>query len=89
MAKPVVGTATGGIPEMLKEGTGLLAPPRQPDALARALIELLSDAALRRRLGQAARRRVERDFYEARLAEQVSEVYERLIQRPARETAAN
>jgi len=83
--KPVVGTITGGIPEMLVEGTGLLAPPREPAALAGALITLLSDASLRRRLGEAARRRVERDFYEGRLAEQVSEVYRAVVGSEARQ----
>jgi glycosyltransferase involved in cell wall biosynthesis len=59
---PVVTTACGGVPEMvLQERTGLLVPPDQPSALA-AAVRRLMDARLRRRLGTAARKHVERRF---------------------------
>ncbi len=48
---PVVATAGGGISEMVDhERTGLLTPPREPEALAQAIIRLLRDAELRRSL---------------------------------------
>jgi glycosyltransferase involved in cell wall biosynthesis len=59
---PVVGTAVGGIPELLEDGTGLLVQPRDPNALAGALGTLAGDVELRRRLGRQGRERVERDF---------------------------
>jgi len=60
---PLVATHVGGFPEMVTTGeNGLLVPPRDPAALAAALIRLLGDATLRRRMGAAARARVERDF---------------------------
>ncbi len=44
--KPVAGTTAGGIPEVVVDGdTGLLVPPRDPAALAAAIIRLLSDRA--------------------------------------------
>jgi glycosyltransferase involved in cell wall biosynthesis len=47
---PVVATSVGGIPSALRDGTdGLLVPPRDPDALAGALVKLL-DPAVRERL---------------------------------------
>jgi glycosyltransferase involved in cell wall biosynthesis len=53
--RAVIGAAEGGIPELIaSEHTGLLVPARQPEALASALIRLLSDAPLRQRLEQAA-----------------------------------
>ncbi|MBC7292254.1 MAG: glycosyltransferase [Actinotalea sp.] len=56
--RPLVGTAVGGLLDSVQHGvTGLLVPPRDPDALARALRELLDDPAARRRMGAAARRR--------------------------------
>ena len=59
---PVVGTETGGIPELLRDGAGILVPPGNPEALADALQELAGDASLRARLGAAGRRRVEEEF---------------------------
>jgi glycosyltransferase involved in cell wall biosynthesis len=57
--RPLVGTAVGGLLDSVQHGvTGLLVPPRDPGALARALRALLDDPAGRRRMGAAARRRV-------------------------------
>ncbi len=53
---PVVGTAVGGVPEVVSDGVdGLLVPPGEADALAEALDRLMSDHDLRLRLGDAAR----------------------------------
>lgn len=55
---PVVAAAAGAVPEVVPDGeVGVLVPPRDPEALAAALVRLLSDADLRRRLGEAGRRR--------------------------------
>jgi glycosyltransferase involved in cell wall biosynthesis len=59
-ALPCVSTAVGGIPEMLADGCGLLAPAGDCDTLASALLQLAGDADLRSRMGQSARRKVER-----------------------------
>ncbi|MBW2253271.1 MAG: glycosyltransferase [Deltaproteobacteria bacterium] len=57
---PVVATEVGGIPELVRQGTtGHLVPPEDSPALAKALVTLLEDADLRRRMGQAARRDAE------------------------------
>lgn len=53
---PVIATAVGGVPNLLHDA-GLLVPPRDPRELARALVALATDAALRTRLADAARRR--------------------------------
>jgi glycosyltransferase involved in cell wall biosynthesis len=55
----VVGSRVGGIPDLVEDGkTGLLVPPGDPDALADALVRVLSDRALAARLGEAAREAV-------------------------------
>lgn len=59
MGVPVVATRVSGIPELVEDGrTGLLAPPRDPAALAAALERLHRDPALAARLGAAGRARV-------------------------------
>src|SRR5881396_3059495 len=51
---PVVATAVGGIPEIVKDGvTGRLVPPGEPDALARAILEMISDTERAHIMAQA------------------------------------
>jgi len=75
---PIVGSAVGGVPTAVREGiNGLLVPPEDPVALAGALEKLLSDPQLRRRMGEAGRKRYETDF----TAGQMTRRYERLYLR--------
>jgi colanic acid/amylovoran biosynthesis glycosyltransferase len=55
---PVAATTTGGVPELVRPGTGLLVPPGDPVALADALQTLLQSGTLREQLGDAGRQRV-------------------------------
>jgi colanic acid/amylovoran biosynthesis glycosyltransferase len=60
---PVVATPVTGIPELVDDGrTGILVPERDPDALARALRQLLENEAKAEALVRPARRRVEHSF---------------------------
>ena len=53
LRRPVVASAVGGIPEMIEDGlTGLLVPPRDPEALATAIVRLLRDHSLADTLGR-------------------------------------
>jgi L-malate glycosyltransferase len=52
--RPVVATAVGGTPELLR-GRGMLVPPAQPGALADAIQQVLDDRLLASRLGESAR----------------------------------
>lgn len=82
---PLVGTQHAGIPEIVRDGeTGLTVPERAPEALARALDEILSSAALRGRCGAAARRLVERQFAIEKQARTLEELYDEvaLLKRP-------
>ena len=61
---------SGAFPEVIRDGeTGLLVPPDDPEALAKALQRLIADAELRRRLGDAARAHVAKDFTVERMAD--------------------
>lgn len=60
---PVVSTAVDGIPEaVLDERTGLLVPPRDPAALAEAIVRVLADPERARMMGEAGRERIARCF---------------------------
>jgi glycosyltransferase involved in cell wall biosynthesis len=60
---PVVATGISAIPELVVEGeTGLLVPPAEPEKMARALIQLLTDIPLRKQVIEAARKRVLQTF---------------------------
>jgi glycosyltransferase involved in cell wall biosynthesis len=55
MRIPVVATDTGGIPDIVEDGkTGLLVPPRDPEALAGAILRLLADDRLRENIAKSA-----------------------------------
>ena len=80
MAKPVVATDAGGVPEIVIHGeTGLLVPPGQPKALADAALTLLSDPAGAARLGLAGRQRAEEFFSLSRHIEAVEAIYAELL----------
>jgi glycosyltransferase involved in cell wall biosynthesis len=73
-AIPVVATETGGIPELIGDGAGLLVQPANPQALADALTKLAGSAALRRSLGLNGRKRVEQSF-------EISKMVKELVRR--------
>jgi starch synthase len=90
---PVVGTATGGIPEVVDDGvTGRLVPidqaqdgtgtPLDPDRfvadLAATLAEVVSDPVAAKRMGEAGRARAERDFSWSAIADRTTEIYRSL-----------
>lgn len=91
---PVVGTATGGIPEVIVDGeTGRLVPieqvqdgtgtPTDPEGfvrdLAAALTEVVGDPERAARMGEAGRRRAEREFSWTAIAEQTRGIYRSLL----------
>lgn len=77
---PVAATAAGGIPELIDDGVdGLLVPPRDPEALAHALLRLVRDAPVRRCLGEAAAAKARRRFGAARMAADHHELYRSVL----------
>ena len=86
MGKPVIATAVGGIPEIVTSGVnGLLIPPEDPAALAKALVQVLGDPGSARRLGEEGRRLVEKEYTVEKMAEKVYRVYQQVYERKQRE----
>jgi alpha-maltose-1-phosphate synthase len=78
----VVGSRTGGIPEVVADGqTGLLVPPGEPGPLAAALNALISDPDRAEAMGQAGRKRAVAEFGWAAIAAQTAALYAELVTR--------
>jgi starch synthase len=76
MARAIVATTIGGIPEVVEDGiTGLLIPPRDPESLAGKVEMLLDDPALRSRLGQAAHDEIEKQHSLDAMGERLLALY--------------
>ena len=74
--KPVVATTAGGMPEVVEDGeSGLLVPPRDDRALARAIIRLLKDEPLRQRMGAAGMSLANSRFSAERMVAETLDVY--------------
>ena len=70
----------GGTPEMVTNGeTGFVVERKNEDQLAEALLKLLRDPALRTRMGEAGRRRVQAHFNPARMCRDMVEVYRAVL----------
>ena len=79
--KPVIVTNVGSIPEIVDDGiTGFIVPPRNPDALADAIVKLLKDEKLRMQMGENAYKKLKRDLSWDKIAEKTIEVYKKAIE---------
>ncbi|MBN2119682.1 MAG: glycosyltransferase family 4 protein [Candidatus Omnitrophica bacterium] len=80
MGLPVVATAVGGVPEVVKDGiTGILVNARDPKALAEAIIKILDDNSLRRHMSEEAKKFVKDKFSLEQMIEKISRLYEELL----------
>jgi glycosyltransferase involved in cell wall biosynthesis len=80
MQRPIVNTNVGGPSETILDGvTGYLVPPRDSRAIARRVVSLLRDPALRQSMGKAGREHVIQHYTSARYAASFSTILERLI----------
>ncbi len=79
---PVIATDLEGMPELIADGeTGLLVPPRNPEAMAQAILRVLENPARAQAMARAGRKRVESSFsLEAKL-DRTEALYRRLLER--------
>jgi glycosyltransferase involved in cell wall biosynthesis len=77
---PVIATDVGSVREEVIDGeTGRVVPPEQPDALAAAIAELVGDADLRKRMGEAGYQRASAMFTTEATGRSYCELYERML----------
>jgi glycosyltransferase involved in cell wall biosynthesis len=89
MARPVIGTQVGGIPEVIMPGkTGLLVPPRDPAAMAQAMRQVMEDPAMAQALGHRGREMVVEKFSREQMALAVEAVYDEAWERERRGNGA-
>ncbi len=78
--KPIVATAVGGLPELLRDGMdGLLVPPREPATLAIAISHLLGAREEAQTMGERARLRQQQSFSLGASVRRLEDLYETLL----------
>ncbi len=79
--KPVVATQVAGTPEVVIDGeTGVLVPPKDAESLAEAILQLLQDDALRRKMGKKGRELVKEKYSNERMVKAHKMLYQNLIE---------
>jgi glycosyltransferase involved in cell wall biosynthesis len=83
--RPVVATAVEGMPELVRDGeTGRLVRPRDPSALAAAIVATLADPTAAQAMARAGRKRVEAHFSLRAKVDALESLYRRLVDRRGR-----
>lgn len=85
---PTVATDVGGTREVVVPETGLLVPPRNPEALADAIVRLLQDSCRREAMSVAARELHKIHFTRERMVEETATVYERILSADSAKTTS-
>ena len=76
----MIATDLEGMPELITDGeTGLLVPPRNPDALAQAMLRVLENPARAKAMARAGRKRVETEFSLTAKLDRTEALYARLV----------
>jgi glycosyltransferase involved in cell wall biosynthesis len=79
MAKPIIATNIDGITEQITNGVnGILVPPKNPSALAKAALRVLNDKELAATIGLSARKKVEQEFSVEKMVAETEKVYQSL-----------
>lgn len=80
MAKPMIVTNMGGMPEIIKDGiNGFVVPVRDFEAMAAKICQLLEDVKLRERFGYTGRQMVESQYTKEKVAQDTLEVYRKVV----------
>jgi glycosyltransferase involved in cell wall biosynthesis len=82
-SRPVVGTRVGALAECIDDGTtGFLVPPRDPESLAVAIVQILENDSLRLKMGMAGKQKLNRECSPEVVAQSTLRVYSEAIAKP-------
>jgi glycosyltransferase involved in cell wall biosynthesis len=88
MQCPVVASRVGGVPEVVRDGvTGLLVPAHDPQGLAAKISLLLRNPEEGKRMGEAGRKAVERDYSREAMLDKTEQLYAHLWEKHIRRAA--
>jgi len=77
--KPIIASNVGGIPDLVRHGeNGLLVPPGDHESLRQALVEILTQPELRRRMGRNGWGGFQREYTSSHMVEQIHRFYEQV-----------
>jgi len=77
MGKPVIATDAGGLSEIIEDNvTGLLIPPKDPDAIANAIVRIARDKERAKETAMRGREKILKDYTFQRMIERTAEVYD-------------
>ena len=86
---PVIATSAGALPEIVEDGvSGVIVPPGDATALAKAVVTLVQDPDRCREMGQAGARRIRERFSWRRTADETFALYEEVLERHRSEGGA-
>ena len=77
--KPMICTAVGGVPELVEDGCGLLVPPRDAQALSKAMSHMLENPNARKSMGEKSARRAVERFDLRVMTEAYEDLYRKLV----------
>jgi len=80
LGKPIIASSVGGIIDLVRDGeNGILVPPRDSDALGKAILQLLKDKNLAEKLGKNGKAVVYPEFDASVMVKQIDDLYEGLL----------
>ena len=84
MELPVITSNISGIEELVDDGiNGILVPPKNPEAIANAIIKLFSNCDLRIKMGQEAREKIKREFNAKNEVRKLENVFNKIVNKQA------
>lgn len=79
LARPVVATDVGGVSSVIDPTTGVLVPAKDPEALARGIVDLLTDRDRAEQLGAAAQQKAEQSYGLEKMVRRLEDMYAEVL----------